>query len=79
MPITTASRTALKDLITLLTEVDERWSSEEWMTVGFNAKKAGWKKAAAPFGQKDNVKQPLMPNCKNLGCGCGAVPTTMSG
>jgi hypothetical protein len=30
MPIPTASRTALQDLIRLLTEVDERWSSEEW-------------------------------------------------
>ncbi|MEH6569152.1 MAG: DUF1214 domain-containing protein [Halioglobus sp.] len=30
MPIATESRTALKELIKLLTEVDERWSSEEW-------------------------------------------------
>ena len=30
MPISTESRTALKELISLLTEVDEHWSSEEW-------------------------------------------------
>ncbi|MEH6584655.1 MAG: hypothetical protein V7754_22195, partial [Halioglobus sp.] len=30
MSIQTESRTALKDLIGLLTEVDQRWSSEEW-------------------------------------------------
>ena len=30
MSIQTKSRTALKDLIQLLTEVDERWSSPEW-------------------------------------------------
>lgn len=30
MPIQSESRSALKEFITLLTQVDERWSSEEW-------------------------------------------------
>jgi len=50
---------------------------EQWMTTGFNAGKAGWKKGAGPFGQKDGQQKPLTPGCTNPNCGCGAVPTTL--
>ena len=50
---------------------------EGWMKPGFDAAKAGWKKGAAPFGQKGGQKKPLMPRCSNPNCGCGAVPATM--
>jgi len=50
---------------------------EAWMKPKFDAAGAGWKRGAAPFGQKDGVKKPLTPGCTNKKCGCGAVPATM--
>ncbi len=48
-----------------------------WFAVEFDAAKAGWKTAAAPFGQKDGQLAALREKCTNPQCGCGIVPKTL--
>jgi alpha-galactosidase len=48
-----------------------------WFAVDFDAKKAGWKSGAAPFGQKDGQPVALREKCTNPQCGCGSAPKTL--
>lgn len=48
-----------------------------WFAVDFDAAKAGWKTAAAPFGQKDGKLESLKEKCTNPQCGCGTAPKTL--
>jgi hypothetical protein len=50
---------------------------ENWAAVEFDAAKAGWKSAPAPFGQNDGNLAPLNPRCTNPQCGCGTTPKTL--
>ncbi len=50
---------------------------ENWFAVDFDAKAAGWKSGAAPFGQKDGKQEALSPNCSNPQCGCSIKPGTL--
>jgi len=50
---------------------------ENWFATDFDAAKAGWKTAAAPFGQKNGKLEALNSGCKVPHCGCGIVPKTM--
>jgi hypothetical protein len=48
-----------------------------WFAVDFDARKAGWKTGAAPFGQKDGKLEALNAKCENPLCGCGTTPKTL--
>ena len=62
MAIPSSSRTALKEFISLLTEVDERWSSEEW-----NLGSA--EDIAAYFERHDLPRHPLIERgFPSIGC-----------
>ena len=50
---------------------------ENWFAPDFDAAKAGWKTAAAPFGQKDGKLVALSSNCKVSYCGCNITPKTL--
>ena len=50
---------------------------ENWFAVDFDAKKAGWKKGAAPFGQKDGKLEALSTRCTDPQCGCSITPKTL--
>jgi hypothetical protein len=49
---------------------------ENWAAPDFDAKKAGWKTGAAPFGQKGGELVPL-GGCKGNFCDCGVPPKTL--
>jgi hypothetical protein len=51
--------------------------SENWFAVDFDAAKAGWKTAKAPFGQKDGKLEALIPSCDVSHCGCEVTPATL--
>jgi len=51
--------------------------SENWFALDFDAAKAGWKTAMAPFGQKDGKQAALIPGCKVSHCGCDVTPATL--
>lgn len=51
--------------------------SENWFAADFDAAKAGWKTAKAPFGQKDGKLEALIPSCKVAHCGCEVTPATL--
>lgn len=51
--------------------------SENWFAADFDAAKAGWKTAKAPFGQKDGKQEALIPSCKVSHCGCEVTPATL--
>ena len=51
--------------------------AENWFAMDFDAAKAGWKSAAAPFGQKNGKLEALIPNCKVPYCGCHITPRTL--
>lgn len=48
-----------------------------WFAVDFDAAKAGWKSAPAPFGQNDGKLEALNGRCTNPHCGCGIPPKTL--
>ena len=50
---------------------------DNWYAVDFDARKAGWKTGAAPFGQNDGKLAALNPRCTNPQCGCGIAPNTL--
>jgi hypothetical protein len=50
---------------------------ENWFAPGFDAAKAGWKTAAAPFGLKEGKLEALISNCKVSHCGCNITPKTL--
>ncbi len=49
---------------------------ENWFAPDFDAKKAGWKSGAAPFGQLKGELVPLSESCTQSYCGCGTAPKT---
>lgn len=51
--------------------------SEHWFALDFDSSKAGWKKAKAPFGQKNGKLEPLIGSCKVPYCGCNIIPATL--
>jgi hypothetical protein len=51
--------------------------SENWFAMDFDEANAGWKKAKAPFGQKDGKLEALIPSCKVPYCGCDLTPATL--
>ena len=51
--------------------------SENWFAMDFDAAKAGWKTAKAPFGQKDGKQEALIPSCDVSYCGCDVTPATL--
>ena len=51
--------------------------SENWFATDFDATKAGWKSAKAPFGQKDGKQEALIPSCDVSYCGCDVTPATL--
>jgi alpha-galactosidase len=58
-------------------EVTDPIGSENWFAMDFDATKAGWKSAAAPFGQKNGKLEALIPGCKVPYCGCDITPETL--
>jgi hypothetical protein len=48
-----------------------------WYAVDFDAAKAGWKSASAPFGQNEGKLAALSARCTNPHCGCGNAPKTL--
>ncbi len=50
---------------------------EDWFAPEFDAKKAGWKGSAAPFGQLKGELAPLSESCTQSHCGCGTAPKTL--
>jgi hypothetical protein len=48
-----------------------------WYAVDFDARKAGWKTGATPFGQNDGKLAALIGKCTNPQCGCGITPKTL--
>jgi alpha-galactosidase len=51
--------------------------SENWFAMDFDAAKAGWKTAKAPFGQKNGEQVALSANCSVPHCGCNVTPATL--
>jgi alpha-galactosidase len=51
--------------------------SENWFAADFDAAKAGWKTAKAPFGQNDGKLEALIPSCDVPHCGCNVTPATL--
>jgi alpha-galactosidase len=51
--------------------------SENWFAPDFDATKAGWKTAKAPFGQKNGEQVAISPNCSVPHCGCNVTPATL--
>lgn len=49
---------------------------DNWFAADFDAKKAGWKKGVAPFGQKGGELIPL-GTCQENTCRCGIPPKTL--
>jgi hypothetical protein len=58
-------------------EVTMPRGSENWFALDFDAAKAGWKNAKAPFGQKAGKLEALIPSCRVAHCGCDIVPATL--
>jgi len=50
---------------------------ENWITPGFDAGKAGWKKGHQPFGQLDGKLAALSETCNASFCLCGDNPKTL--
>ena len=50
---------------------------ESWFAADFDAKKAGWKSGAAPFGLKDGKPEALSESCSLPFCGCSIRPKTL--
>jgi hypothetical protein len=50
---------------------------ENWVAVDFDAKAAGWKSGAAPFGLRAGEPVPLRSSCSHAQCGCDVVPGTL--
>jgi hypothetical protein len=50
---------------------------ENWFATDFDAKKAGWKSGAAPFGQKAGEKVALGACADESDCRCGVAPGTL--
>jgi len=48
-----------------------------WYAVDFDAKAAGWKSGAAPFGQRAGEQVALRTSCSHAQCGCDVVPGTL--
>jgi hypothetical protein len=51
--------------------------SENWFVLNFDSTKAGWKKAKAPFGQKNGKLEALIESCTVPYCGCNITPATL--
>ena len=51
--------------------------SEDWFAADFDAAKAGWRSARAPFGQKAGRQEALIASCKVPHCGCQITPATL--
>jgi hypothetical protein len=58
-------------------EVTYPKGSENWFAVDFDAAKAGWKNAKAPFGQNNGKLEALISGCKVSHCGCNITPATL--
>jgi Carbohydrate esterase, sialic acid-specific acetylesterase len=48
--------------------------AENWFAMDFDAAKAGWKTAAAPFGQNDGKPEALRTDCGIPHCHCDTLP-----
>ena len=50
---------------------------ETWMTVDFDAAKAGWKRGLQPFGSKDGKLEAASGKCSLAFCRCSQSPKTL--
>ena len=51
----------------------------DWTSVGFDARRAGWKQGRQPFGQLGGKLAPLSDSCNSVFCRCGETPQTLWG